>query len=76
MSDIQNKIDAVRLQAREVCATEGSDSSECALAYEELEELSSEAAHRRAKTDESHKTSLQQYCDDNPDAAECRLYED
>nr|3ZDF_C Chain C, CP12 POLYPEPTIDE [Thermosynechococcus vestitus]3ZDF_D Chain D, CP12 POLYPEPTIDE [Thermosynechococcus vestitus] len=23
-----------------------------------------------------HKTSFQQYCDDNPDAAECRIYDD
>ncbi|WP_404787764.1 Calvin cycle protein CP12 [Altericista sp. CCNU0014] len=76
MSDIQTKIEEARLQAREVCATEGSDSSACAVAYDELEELSAEASHQRAKTDEGHKTSLQQYCDDNPDAAECRLYED
>ncbi len=75
MSDIQTKIDEVRLQAREVCA-ENPASTDCALAYEELEELSSEAAHRQAKSEEGHKNSLQQYCDDNPDAAECRLYED
>jgi hypothetical protein len=75
MSNIQEKIDEARQQAREVCGTEGSDSSACAVAYDELEELSAEAAHQRAKSDGS-KTSLQVYCDDNPDAAECRLYED
>jgi hypothetical protein len=76
MSDIQTKVEEARLQAREVCATEGSDSSACAVAYDELEELSAEASHQRAKTSSGSKNSLQQYCDDNPDAAECRLYED
>lgn len=76
MSNIQDKIEEARQQAREVCATEGADSSACAVAYDELEELSAEAAHQRARVEEGHKTSLQQYCDDNPDAAECRLYED
>jgi gas vesicle protein len=76
MSDIQERIEDARKQAREVCATEGTDSSACAVAYDELEELSAEAAHQRSKTSGEHKTSLQQYCDDNPDAAECRLYED
>jgi CP12 domain len=75
MSDIQTKINEVRLQAREVCA-EDPASTDCVLAYEELEELSSEAAHRKAKSEEGHKNALLQYCDDNPDAAECRLYED
>ncbi len=75
MSNIQEKIDEARQQAREVCGTEGADSSACAVAYDELEELSAEAAHQRAKS-EGTKNSLQAYCDDNPDAAECRLYED
>jgi CP12 domain len=75
MSDIQTKIDEVRLQARELCA-EDPASKDCVLVHEELEELSSEAAHRRAKGEVGPKNALQQYCDDNPDAAECRLYED
>jgi CP12 domain len=49
MSDIQTKIDEVRLQAREVCAEDPASTG---------------------------KNALLQYCDDNPDAAECRLYED
>jgi hypothetical protein len=76
MSDIQAKIEEARQQAREVCGTEGADSSACAVAYDELEELSAEAAHQRSKMENGKKTSLQQYCDDNPEAAECRLYED
>ncbi len=76
MSDIQAKIEEARQQAREVCGEEGADSSACAVAYDELEELSAEAAHQRAKSDSGAKNSLQVYCDDNPDAAECRLYED
>jgi hypothetical protein len=76
MSDIQAKIEEARRQAREICGTEGADSKDCAIAYDELEELSAEAAHQRAKSESGTKNSLQVYCDDNPDAAECRLYED
>jgi hypothetical protein len=75
MSNIQTKIDEVRQQAREVCA-ENPASTDCVLIHEELEELSSEKAHRQAKSEEGRKNSLLDYCDQNPDAAECRLYED
>jgi hypothetical protein len=75
MSDIHDRIEEARQTAREVCSTEGADSSACAVAYDELEELSAEAAHQKAKADD-HRTSLQQYCDENPSADECRLYED
>jgi CP12 domain len=71
MSDIQERIVQQREQARE-CEVEGGD---CAPEWDALEELQSELSHQRAKSEET-KTSLQQYCDDNPDAAECRLYED
>jgi len=74
MTDIQDKIAKEREQARAVCDTEGSSSAECAVAWDTVEELQAEAAHQ--KTSEVKKTSLETYCEDNPDAAECRLYED
>lgn len=76
MSDIQEQIVKERDQAREVCDTEGAQSGACAAAWDAVEELQAEASHQREQVEDGHKTSLEQYCDDNPDAAECRLYDD
>ena len=74
MSNIQEKIEQERDQARAVCDTEGATSGECAAAWDAVEELQAEAAHQRQN--QPQKSSLEQYCDDNPDAVECRVYED
>ena len=74
MSDIQAEIQKEREQAREVCSTEGATSGECAAAWDAVEELQAEASHQ--KQNQPVKNSLEQYCDDNPDALECRVYED
>ena len=74
MSDIQEQIQKERESAREVCSTEGDTSGECAAAWDSVEELSAEASHQ--KQSDPQKTSLEKYCDDNPDALECRVYED
>jgi hypothetical protein len=70
---IQESIAAEVEQARTVCDISGSDSAECAAAWDAVEELQAEASHQRNK---KAKNSLEQYCDDNPEAAECRVYED
>ncbi|NEO85944.1 MAG: hypothetical protein F6J87_17070 [Spirulina sp. SIO3F2] len=72
MSNIQEKIDQERAQAREVCSTDAT-SGDCAAAWDAVEELQAEASHQR---ETQPKNSLEKYCDDNPDAVECRLYED
>ncbi len=74
MSNLQEKIDQERDNARAVCDSEGSTSQDCAVAWDTVEELQAEAAHQ--KQNQPKKTSLQQYCEDNPEAAECRVYED
>jgi hypothetical protein len=73
MTDIQDKIQEELQHAREVCSSD-STSGECAAAWDAVEELQAEASHQKEK--ETKKTSLEQYCEDNPEAAECRLYED
>lgn len=73
MSDIQQQIEQERTQARTVCDINGSDSPECAAAWDAVEELQAEASHQRQV---KPKNSLEKYCDDNPEAAECRVYED
>ncbi|HEY9859066.1 MAG TPA: Calvin cycle protein CP12 [Candidatus Obscuribacterales bacterium] len=72
MSDIQKQIEEEREQARAVCDTSGSNSGECAAAWDAVEELQAEASHQRQS---KQKNSLEQFCDDNPDAAECRVYD-
>jgi hypothetical protein len=71
-NDIQEKISQERQAARAACETSGADSPECAVAWDTVEELQAEAAHQKQKVS---KNSLQEYCDDNPDALECRVYD-
>jgi CP12 domain len=73
MSEIQQKIDEELQEARAVCDIKGGTSPECAAAWDAVEELQAEAAHQRQT---KPKNSLEQYCDDNPEAAECRIYDD
>ena len=73
MSDIQEKITKEIQEAREVCSTD--DPKACAAAWDAVEELQAEAAHQRDKATEEN-TNFDKYCADNPDAVECRIYED
>lgn len=74
MSNIQEKIQDELKQAREACDVSGANSAECAAAWDAVEELQAEAAHQ--KQNEPEKTPFQKYCEDNPNADECRIYED
>lgn len=63
--------DAV-VQARETCSVNGATSGECAVAWDIVEELQAERSHRQPP---QMNTSLNRYCDENPDALECRIYD-
>ncbi|MBD2606713.1 Calvin cycle protein CP12 [Scytonema hofmannii FACHB-248] len=69
-SDIQAQINEEVEQARTVCDISGTNSAECAAAWDAVEELQAEASHQRQN---KKKNSLEQYCDDNPEAIECRI---
>ena len=71
---IEDRIDAAREEARAVCAAKGATSPECATAWDEVEELQAAAAHQRQE--KKNTSSLEDYCANNPDALECRIYED
>jgi hypothetical protein len=58
-------------EARSTCSL-NSNSPDCAIAWDTVEELSAEKSHQRFN---SKKTSLDNYCDLNPDADECRVYD-
>ena len=71
---IEDRIEAAREDARNICAEKGATSPECAAAWDVVEELQAAAAHRRQEKEENN--SLRDYCAENPDALECRIYED
>ncbi len=68
----QNELHAAIATARDACQT-NADSPECAVAWDTVEELQAELAHRRQARP---KSSLDTYCDENPSALECRVYDD
>ncbi len=72
MSDLKKQIQEELEQARAVCDLKGAQSGECAAAWDAVEELQAEASHQRQT---KPKNSLEQFCDDNPEALECRVYD-
>jgi hypothetical protein len=74
MSNIQEQIEKEIENARAVCGADSASAGECAAAWDAVEELQAEASHQR----QTHpkKNSLEEYCDANPDAVECRIYDD
>lgn len=73
-NNIQQQIQDEIAEARAICNADGSNKADCAAAWDAVEELQAEASHQKEKQPET--TPFQQYCDDNPDAAECRVYDD
>lgn len=73
MSDIKEKIQQEIESARNACDASGTSSEECAAAWDAVEELQAEAAHQRDKG--TGKSSFETYCDNNPEADECRVYD-
>ncbi|NMG07367.1 hypothetical protein DP117_10945 [Brasilonema sp. UFV-L1] len=71
--NIQDRIEQETEQARAACDVSGSNSPECAAAWDAVEELQAEASHQKQS---KPKNSLEKYCDANPEADECRVYED
>jgi CP12 domain len=59
-------------QARAACDLKGNDSSDCAVAWDIVEELQAEKSHRQVA---EKYNSLQRYCAENPEAIECLIYD-
>jgi hypothetical protein len=72
MSTLEETIEKARDQAREVCEINGVGSKACAVEQEALEEMRAEAAHQR---DVKPKNSLERFCEENPEASECLVYD-
>ncbi|MGB3757064.1 MAG: Calvin cycle protein CP12 [Rivularia sp. (in: cyanobacteria)] len=60
-------------EARSTCEVNGSNSSNCAVAWDIVEELQAEKSHQKQAS--KIKNSLDSYCANNPDALECRVYD-
>lgn len=60
-------------EARQTCDLNGSNSPNCAVAWDIVEELQAEKSHKKQAT--KGKTSLDSYCDRYPEAVECLIYD-
>ncbi len=60
-------------QARSACEAKGNSSSDCAVAWDIVEELQAEKAHRQNIN--KPKTTLDSYCEAHPEAVECLIYD-
>jgi len=72
VADKKSPVETAIDSARDTC--ESGSAGECAAAWDEVEELSASAADKKQAKGQSD--PLDQYCDDNPEADECRVYED
>lgn len=59
-------------EARNACQTAGDNSSECAVAWDIVEELQAERSHRETA---KQRNSLDVYCIEHPEAIECLIYD-
>ncbi|KAL5209526.1 hypothetical protein ABZP36_005149 [Zizania latifolia] len=71
--ELAQKVSESIKQAEETCAGDPVG-GECLAAWDEVEELSAAASHARDRKKDSD--PLEEYCKDNPEADECRTYED
>ncbi|EIE19790.1 CP12-domain-containing protein [Coccomyxa subellipsoidea C-169] len=67
LSELERAIAEARKQCDEATA------GECAAAWDTVEELSAAISHKKAQ---AKADPLEEFCDDNPEADECRVYED
>jgi hypothetical protein len=60
-------------EARQTCDLNGSNSANCAVAWDIVEELQAKKSHKQQAT--KSKSSLESYCDRHPEAVECLIYD-
>ena len=70
---LEDRLEKARDAARAISAQKGATSPESAAAWDIVEELQAEAAHQKAERLE--KTYFEEYCEENPDALEARMYD-
>eukprot|EP00877_Chromochloris_zofingiensis_P001053 jgi/Chrzof1/10949/Cz05g18110.t1 len=72
-----NAIETAVKEAEEACSGQEA-SGQCAAAWDTVEEISAALSHKKdaEKADPSLNDPLEKYCNDNPEADECRVYDD
>jgi uncharacterized protein YgiB involved in biofilm formation len=70
-AEIERQLQTLIEQAHDACATSGAVSSECAAAWDAVEEVQAAIADRRSNA----KSNFERYCEEHPDAGECRIYD-
>lgn len=73
-TNLEQVIQESLTEARATCSQNGNQSQECAVAWDIVEELQAEKAHRKQQQ-VRFQTSLDHYCYMHPDAIECRIYD-
>lgn len=74
LDTIKVKIAEEMQKAKDATSKFGKTSKEAAMAWDVVEELEAEASHLKAN--KGSEDPLDKYCEDSPEADECRLYED
>jgi hypothetical protein len=73
VSTLETAILEAVTEARKTCEVNGSNSSDCAVAWDIVEELQAEKSHQ--KQARQIKNSFDNYCKRYPNALECRVYD-
>jgi len=74
--EVQKKLEEALKTAEETCGGDKPATPECAVAWDEVEELAAAASHKKVQEKVDSVDPLEQFCEGNPDADECRVYED
>ena len=70
---LTEEIQKAVVEARSTCHEKGDGSSECAVAWDIVEELQAEKSHQKQAA--QRKNSLEVYCENHPEAIECLVYD-
>merc|ERR1712037_82974 len=70
--DMSDALEEAINEAKETCEDDPKK-ADCAVAWDNVEEISAEISHKKAA---KKNDPLEDFCDDNPEADECRVYED
>merc|ERR1712159_96623 len=71
-TDMSDQLEDAIKEAKETCEDDPTK-ADCAVAWDNVEEISAEISHKKQQ---GPKDPLEDFCDDNPEADECRVYED
>lgn len=75
LETIQPRIAEAIKTAKEASSEFGKASQQAKVAWDVVEELEAEKSHLKAQQGTGPKDPLEDFCEESPDAEECRVYE-